>query len=129
MSEIIIGFTHKTSKIIPRILCRHFRHCAVIVSQKVEVRRQKYIMIQTGFFTHKLIILQKRDLKILEQYGWVFIKLSKTSAFCPLPSALTCVSFAKRMLGIRAPFMLTPDQLYRYLEKENYSVLDSICSN
>jgi len=108
---IIIGFTHRTSKILPRLFCRHFRHCAVILKDK----ENKYILIQAGLGIRKLIVLQKRDLKILEQYGWVFVKFPTAGASCPMPYSTTCVGFVKRTLDIRAPFIWTPDQLYRYL--------------
>ena len=32
----------------------------------------------------------------------------------------TCVGLTKRYLGINKPFILTPNQLYKYLEAKNY---------
>jgi hypothetical protein len=72
-----------------------------------------------------------RDLKILEKNGWVFVKTNRKlnsdpglrrgdgtlqSELCTLNS-VSCVAMARRALGIRNPFILTPDQLYRYLTK------------
>jgi hypothetical protein len=37
---------------------------------------------------------------------------------------LTCVSVAKRLLGVRAPCVLTPWQLYRRLEADGFRRLD-----
>ncbi|MCL1891830.1 MAG: hypothetical protein FWF97_00840 [Alphaproteobacteria bacterium] len=99
--KIIIGFTHKTSKILPKIFCRNFRHCAVITenpsrqlvaftrirtdakrrANKEKRTKNKYIMIQVGFGAIKFIPLQKRDLKILEQHGWMFVPLVKGGKF------------------------------------------------
>lgn len=110
---MLIGFTHNTGKILPRIFCRKFRHCAIILEQK-DIK-YKYIMLQVGFGRVNFIPLQKRDLKILEQNGWVFLQQK-----CYLNNyklSPTCVSFAKRALGIRAPFVLTPYQLFKYLKK------------
>jgi hypothetical protein len=33
---------------------------------------------------------------------------------------LTCVTVAKRLLGIRAPYVLTPWQLYQQLETDGF---------
>ncbi len=81
-------------------------------------------MIQVGSGKISLIPLQIRDLTILEQHGWVFIE-HKAQGYCLIPNLclmpynlcpnITCVSFVKRALGIHAPFIWTPDQLYKYL--------------
>ena len=70
---MIIGFIHKTSKILPRIFCQKFRHCAIIL----EHNKHRYIMVQIRLGNVQLIPLKKRDLKILTQHGWVFIPLDK----------------------------------------------------
>jgi hypothetical protein len=191
---MLIGFTHKTSKMLPRLFCRRFRHCAVLVpldtnppkstisagtgaggkslnrptgiigefsdlggltfnsrkpgnsmesknnpsklpnsflqqskleppSQAASLpRKTKYIMLQVSFERVNFIPLSARDLKILEQHGWVFVKLTANSEerkaihyWLPATRSLTCVGFAKRALRIRAPLILTPDQLYKVL--------------
>jgi len=117
---MIIGFTHKTGKILPRILCRNFRHCAVVLNEKRKMKNEKcfIFMNKTKNGIH-IMKLSKRDLKILEKNGWVFIKTNlKSNNFSFFTfhfSFITCVGFAKRALGIRRPFILTPDQLYKYL--------------
>lgn len=110
---MLIGFTHNTRKMLPRIFCRKFRHCAIILEQK-DIK-YKYIMLQVGFGRVHFIPLQKRDLKILEKNGWVFLEQKCYSYKYKL--SLTCVSFAKRALGIRAPFVWTPYQLFKHLTK------------
>jgi hypothetical protein len=107
-------------------------------------------MLQVSFGRVSVIPLSARDLKILEQHGWMFILidthtpkstisaepvvgeklLSEQSKLSDLGGLFfnsrdyikrsrtcvpTCVSFAKRVLEIRAPFIQTPDQLYRFL--------------
>jgi hypothetical protein len=122
---MLIGFTDKTSKIIPRIFCRKFRHCAIILNNKEKrIMNKNYIMLQ--FIRPnkiELIRLSARDLKILESHGWVFLKEKgrrkkaegkSTFSFFLFTSSFTCVSFAKKILGIRNPFIQTPDQLYAY---------------
>ena len=72
-------------------------------------------MLQAGCGRVNFIPLQKRDLKILEKNGWVFLEQKCYFNNYALP--LTCVSFAKRALGIRAPFVWTPYQLFKHLKK------------
>lgn len=38
-----------------------------------------------------------------------------------LPNLGTCVSITKHLLGIRAPWIMTPWQLYQHLERKNGS--------
>ena len=69
---IYIGFSTKTHKLFARILCRHFRHVAPIVKTK------KYCIIYQFIAPGKisLITVNFKDLKILESYGWEFVKYS-----------------------------------------------------
>lgn len=86
-------------------------------------------MIQIRLGNIQLIPLKKRDLKILAQHGWVFLehkaqgtghRLEIKQHLCLIPYDLchntTCVSFAKYVIGIHAPFIWTPYQLYKYLK-------------
>lgn len=109
---IIVGFTYKTSKFLPRIFCRKFRHVALINPMGTNL-----IMYQ--FVRHNKIVkikLKCRDIKILAQHGWVFIFMPGTLVenFNKY-RAFTCVQLAKRALGIRAPYIQTPNALYKYL--------------
>ena len=40
------------------------------------------------------------------------------------PAPLTCVTIAKRLLGVRAPWVMTPWQLYRHLKGTGYHFLE-----
>lgn len=108
---IIIGFTAHTSKIIPRILCRRFRHCAVIVPNN----RGCLVMYQ--FVHHGRIAqiqMRVRDLEILRMHGWRFVSmpLDLPVSFNEL-DAHTCVDLAKRAIGIHAWHIQTPYGLYK----------------
>ncbi len=113
---IYVCFSNRSHKLIARIFCRHFRHCAPII-----INHNKYEMYQ---FTAKgkiaVISLKKRDLKILEQYGWKFIKYDvknlNTARF--IYKAITCVQFTKRFCGINNITIQTPFSLFRYLNKK-----------
>lgn len=106
----IIGFSKKTSKILPRIFCRHFRHVAVVVTNTQG--GTMYQFVHRGQITK--IPLRMRDLKILGRHGWEFVyitnnvpdDLEKVSVF-------TCVQLAKHAIGIRSVFIQTPDALYK----------------
>lgn len=66
---MLIGFTHKTSKIFPKIFCRRFRHCAIIM-WNAKCGMLDYTMhqfVRPGKI--ELINLSARDLKILENHG------------------------------------------------------------
>ena len=113
---IILGFCSKTSKVLPRLICKKFRHVAVI-----DVRANALIMYQ--FVRRGQIVklkLGRRDIKILGQYGWVFVQVK-----CALPrgfdmrQAWTCVGLAKYAVGICDWRIQTPDGLYQTLRKYN----------
>lgn len=107
---IIIAFSRKTSKLIPRIFCKKYRHVAPIV-----VDGDEMIMLQ--FVCTKNIApikLRMRDIKILAQHGWDFIYVP-----CALPhdfslrKVRTCVELTKRALDIHDRKILTPFALYK----------------
>jgi hypothetical protein len=110
MKKYLIGFTPKTSRIIPRILCRKFRHCCVIDIENM-------ILIQIGADRVRFIKINMNIIQKLMRNNWVFVycrdKQNKNTQF----NFLNCVGFAKRVIGIKNPFILTPYALYKYLIK------------
>jgi hypothetical protein len=110
---IIIAFAPKSSKFLPNLLCKKFKHCAVITRTGKE-----FIMYQ--FITHRhveKIILRQRDIRILAAHGWRFVYVPCDIKYDFNPnSAWTCVELAKYAIGIRAPWILTPYALYRYIQ-------------
>ena len=108
--KIFIGFTTKTSAILPRFFCMLFRHCVIITDG---------VLIQVGYDGVRAFRVGSREIKKLERAGWVFLELRvesgelKYNAF----QFLTCVGFAKRALGIQNPFIWTPDQLFIHVHK------------
>ena len=99
-----------------RIFCRHFKHCAPVVTKKNRFEIYQF----TNIKNINIIPIKKRDIKVLEQYGWRFIKYSAKS----LPQnalnihALTCVQFTKKFCGIKKVSIQTPDELLKYLTKK-----------
>ena len=109
---MIIAFSENTSKILPRILCRKYRHCAPIVCDE-------HGLIMYQFINRKNIVkikLSQRDITILRTHGWKFIYISpnvKINLDCA--HAYSCVNLSKRALNIHSIFIQTPYALYKYL--------------
>jgi len=119
--NLIIAFTEKTGKILPRIFCRRFRHCCVLFPSE----KNEFILVQIGIDGVRLIPVGARELRRLEHAGWVlvgagFARPHDLGGQTPPLQFLTCVGFAKRATGINNPFIWTPDQLYRKLKRKNH---------
>ena len=109
---IIIAFAPKSGKFLPNIFCKNFKHCAVIARHK-----KGFVMYQ--FTSHKNvneICIRMRDIRILGAHGWRFIYIPRNISphFNPR-DAWTCIGMAKNAIGMHAPFIQTPDALYRKL--------------
>ncbi len=111
---IIIGFTNKTSKILPRIFCRKFRHVAIILPDGDGFIM--YQFVRRGQIAQ--IPLKKRDIKILIQHGWEFVLMEQhaVSKDFTCLHAFTCVQMAKKAIGMRNIWIQTPYALYRKLK-------------
>ena len=109
---IIIAFSDKTSKILPRLICRKFKHVAPIA-----VHNDKLVMYQ--FVRRNICVkvhLRMKDIKILNKNGWSFIYL--TGDVPPnfnTKNVRTCVELAKRAIGLKRRLIQTPNAMYKYL--------------
>lgn len=109
---IIIAFSENTSKILPRILCRHYRHCAPIVCNDKDLIMYQFIKRNRITKIH----LHPRDIVILRQHGWAFIYISPvTNVNLDYVSAYSCVDLSKRALKLKSMFIQTPYALYKHL--------------
>lgn len=105
---VIIAFSPKSSKILPNIVCKNFKHCAVLIRNN-----DGFLLYQFMSRKHLYIIqIKARDIKILTKHGWRFVYVP-----CALPcifpiKTMTCVNLAKYAIGLHAPFVQTPDSLY-----------------
>lgn len=111
---IIIAFSKKTSKFLPRIICRNFKHCAPII-----VTNGTMYMLQ--FTSPKRIYkipMDNRAIRTLGAHGWKFVYVPRSlpADFCAC-AAFSCVDLSKRALRLHAPRIQTPDSLYRYLNQ------------
>lgn len=115
---IIIGFSCKTHLPIVRLVCRHFKHCAVIVRYK-----NRFVLHQ---FAHcgnvAYITISAQGIKRLRALGWVFICIKSPQRICFNKNAKTCVNYVKHAVGIKKFWIQTPDALFRYLKKSDKNV-------
>lgn len=112
---IIIAFSNKTSKFIPNILCRKYKHVAPIVPRDNELIM--YQFVAPGRI--EKIKLHMRDIKILKIHGWDFIYIDGITPphdFYPY-CAKTCVDLTKRAIGIQNWRIQTPLGLFKELNK------------
>jgi len=110
---LYIGFSTKTHKIYAKILCKKYRHCAPVLFYK-----NKCVIYQ--FVTPKKIVpitIKHRDINILKQYGWVFIKFNGKFIYKRATNnhALTCVQFTKSVCDIKNKAIQRPDALLKYI--------------
>ena len=112
---IIIAFSNKTSKVIPHILCRKYKHVAPIVPSGNELTMYQFV----NYRHVEKIKLNMRDIKILKAHGWEFIYINGIALphdFNPYHTR-TCVDLTKRAIGLKNLRIQTPSALYKNLTK------------
>lgn len=111
---VIIAFSTNTSKILPKIVCRRFRHVALITSNGDDGRMILWQFVRPGHVAQ--VRLRSRDLGVLRHNGWHFIYLTGTTVRdMRAVRCRTCVGYVKRALSIKCAYVQTPDALYKYL--------------
>ena len=112
---IIIAFSEHTSKVLPRIFCRRFRHVAPIFQNGRNLVMYQFVR------PHQIekIHLHTRDIAILRAHGWqfIFVPIDAPVDFRP-HYAKTCVDLSKRALGIKNICIQTPYALYKYITQK-----------
>lgn len=109
---LIIGFSKKTHLKFVNMVCKNFKHCAVITPVG-----HKFVLHQFVRRNHIVKIdITKRNITQLERKGWAFIFLPQVRPDKFNPHATTCVNYAKSALHIKNFWIQTPDALYRYLK-------------
>jgi hypothetical protein len=122
----VVGFTGRTELWWLHLLKPGFRHCLValhdgrgwlILDPLAHVTRLAAVPAGAGFDPVAWLLAQ----------GYLPVPVRPAA---PTPAAApwapyTCVEAVKRVLGIRARFVLTPWQLFRHLTRAEKKVLDS----
>lgn len=113
---IIIAFSENSSKILPNIFCRRFRHCAPIICT------QKNMIMYQFVKRHRIvkIPINTRDITILRAHGWQFVYVSPGASKnnLDLKHVYSCVDLSKRTIGIKSTLIQTPYALYKYLTRK-----------
>ena len=113
---IYIGFSKQSNKIIANMFCNKFKHCAPII-----IKQNKCFLYQ---FTSQrnicIICLNKKDLKLLTEYGWIFIRYNNNINLqnALYKKSLTCVQFTKKFCNIKNIKIQTPDFLLKYISQK-----------
>lgn len=123
---VIIAFSKHTSKLLPRILCRQWRHCAPMVPVTAKDGRtwRMYQFVHTG--NVQQIHISTRDMNILRKHGWTFICLADiniTDEFCKWAKngargCHSCVQLTRRAIRMKKPYIQTPNCLMRKIITE-----------
>lgn len=110
---IIIAFSDKTSKILPNILCKNFKHCAPIIITGKRIVFWQFVSPNKI----KKIQLSENHIKTLQSFGWQFVWLKNVKP-CKFSHPLTCVQFVKQIVGIKKIWIQTPDALFKMFDKK-----------
>lgn len=117
--EILVVFSDQTDLWWLKILRRGFRHCFILM-------RFADVWISIDALAHKTEIM-RIDIpdsfylkQWLENQGEtvVFVPLSRAKIKPLWPSIFSCVESVKRIMGIRKPFIMTPWQLYKFINHQ-----------
>lgn len=123
--EIHVVFTDQTDLWWLKFLRRGYRHCFVLI-------RFADIWITVDALAHKTEIMRIDLPDVFTLIGWmesqgdrvVRVPVIKGIDKPLLPSLFSCVESVKRVIGIRAPLVMTPWQLFNHLnrlQERNYS--------
>lgn len=110
---LIVGFSDKTHIPVVKLICVHFKHCAIIAQHA-----NKFVLHQfVSRGNIAKIAITKRGIAQLKFKGWVFIYIPHRKLEQFDARSWTCVNYAKSALGIKKFWIQTPNALYKYLKK------------
>lgn len=115
-SNALVVFMGDVSIRWAKLLRPGFRHCFAVVGR----REQWVIFDPMSVFTNLGVFSGPTVDEVAEwyrQFGFTVIKTVVRRDHSPAAEwrPFTCVEAVKRLLGIRAPWVITPWQLYRYI--------------
>ncbi|MEM6903493.1 MAG: hypothetical protein AAF556_09685 [Pseudomonadota bacterium] len=118
--RIFIVFSGETEIRWLRILKPGFRHCFALIDNG---RHWTMFEPLAGYFEiQSLDIASSVDLPLLYAAGQhmtvVEVPILKQPRRQAPPAILSCVEAVKRLIGLHRPLILTPHQLYRYLQRQ-----------
>ena len=116
MSRALVVFSETDAHIFAKYLRPGFKHCFVVVKSEGYFIRLDYM---AGKPALDVVCGSDYDLAgFYRREGLYVVETSRRvrSSFWPLATA-NCVGLVKTVLGLRAPFVITPYQLYRKLTR------------
>ena len=115
--RVMVVFSGQTDLWWLKFLRRGFRHCFVVMNLN-----DRWVAIDP--MAHHLEVSVPDVPVSFDLKGWfeesgmlvveTYIRIPERR--CYPPFFLSCVEVVKRVLGVHAPFVFTPAQLYRYLK-------------
>lgn len=117
-----IVFTGQTDLKHLVFLKKGFRHCFVVMQDGPQWITIDPLASHIELKTHDVTRVLNLP-KWLEQEGHVVIEaqMKRQAQLAPL-QIMSCVEVAKRIIGVRNRFILTPYQLYRHLACQNSKI-------
>ena len=104
-----------------RLLAKGFRHCFALVCSS-----GRWVVINPmSHWTDVVVLAESADgatademVRTLEARGFAAVAcaVAEPARRAGLPAPFTCVEVVKRILGIQEPLVLTPRQLFRFIE-------------
>jgi hypothetical protein len=115
--KAIVCFYDPAGARLPWLLKRGFRHCFACVRDG-----DYWILVDGAAGVPQVKLLAQADFDLAQFYrteGYTVVETAQRAQpiRCPF-SVANCVGLVKAVLAIRAPFAITPHQLYRHLLKE-----------
>ncbi|NFV80804.1 hypothetical protein [Magnetospirillum aberrantis] len=123
----LVVFSHATDLWWLRLLRPGFRHCFVAL----EMASGWVVVDPMSHYTFVVHFPHNKEFDLLSWYRQHEMKVVVVNKFSPERRVMplrpySCVESVKRILGIRAGFVLTPWQLYRHLNKRGTKMLTAV---
>jgi hypothetical protein len=108
-SDAYVVFTNDSGHWWSRFLHPFIKHCYIAIAD-----RGRWIIYAKTLHYVDLFTIDRQMDKIEEV---IIVKIDRKTTRQSLFMLNTCVGHAKQILGINRPFIWTPFQLYKYLER------------
>ena len=120
----VIGFADAERPRWLRLLAKGFRHCFALVQSS-----GRWVVINPmSHWTDVVVLAESADgstademVRTLEARGLAAVAcaVAEPARHAWPPAPFTCVEVVKRILGIQKPLVLTPRQLFRFIEQSH----------
>lgn len=117
--DAFVVFSDETRVWWLRGLRRGFRHCLVLLRHGDGWLSLDPTLVRIVLMTHPETP-EKSFIDLLKDHGFVVVpaRINDDLILRSIPGVLTCVTVVKRILGLRAGWVFTPWQLFKYLRNQ-----------